>query len=150
LYNRRGFELLVERQLQLNRRYHFLLGLFYLYIDNMKLINDHYGHQEGDKALELVANACRAALRDSDIACRLGGDEFVVACALTKSEDIEPLVERMTRHVQGLSIEVDGRSILVELSLGFVTNNNDKNLHELLAEADSQMYKAKQARKKAI
>ncbi|ARN75988.1 sensor domain-containing diguanylate cyclase [Oceanicoccus sagamiensis] len=147
LYNRRGFELLVDRQMQLNRRYDFTMGLFYLDIDNMKAINDTHGHKAGDRALQLVANACKESLRDSDIACRLGGDEFVMACALTHLVDIDPLVERVTGQVKDLAIDIEGELVAVEVSLGFVTNQNDKSLSELLDEADRQMYRAKEARK---
>ncbi len=147
LYNRRGFELLVERQLQLNRRYAFSMGLFYLDIDNMKSINDSYGHIAGDKALELVATACKESLRESDIACRLGGDEFVLACALSSSSDIDSLVERVTARMSELSIEIANKRVAVEVSLGFVANKDNKSLDDLLGEADRQMYLAKEARK---
>src|SRR5690349_13522502 len=75
LYNRRGFLALAEQHLRMIQRKGAAL-LIYLDLDDLKLINDSYGHLEGNRALIVTANVLRACFRQSDILARMGGDEF--------------------------------------------------------------------------
>ena len=77
LLNRRGFNTLAERQLEIADRSKSSIHLIYTDIDNLKWINDNFGHAAGDKALKEVASAL-STLRKSDIVGRLGGDEFAI------------------------------------------------------------------------
>src|ERR1700761_3634679 len=79
LANRRGFEMLGERLVRAARRLDLPLSVIYADLDNMKPINDTYGHEAGDAALVEVAAVLGSTLRASDLVARLGGDEF---CAL--------------------------------------------------------------------
>ena len=74
LYNRRGFLALAEQHLRIIQRKGAAL-LIYLDLDDLKLINDCYGHLEGNRALVVTANVFRACFRQSDILARLGGDD---------------------------------------------------------------------------
>ena len=79
LSNRRGFEMLGERLLAAARRLELPVSAIYADLDNLKPINDIYGHDAGDKALIDTAAVLAASMRASDLIARLGGDEF---CAL--------------------------------------------------------------------
>src|ERR1700748_1152857 len=79
LANRRGFEMLGERLPPAARRLELPLSAIYADLDNMKPINDPYGHEAGARALVEIAEVLNATLRASDLVARLGGDEF---CAL--------------------------------------------------------------------
>ena len=78
LYNRRGFALLAEQRLKDSRRSGSTLTIVYADVDRLKSINDAFGHNAGDIALVLCAQALEATFRESDIVARIGGDEFVV------------------------------------------------------------------------
>jgi diguanylate cyclase (GGDEF)-like protein len=93
LYNRRGFLALAEQHLRMIQRKGAAL-LVYLDLDDLKLINDSYGHLEGNRALIVAANVLRACFRQSDILARMGGDEFCVL--MTDAGQVSPFAER--RH----------------------------------------------------
>ncbi len=78
LLNRRGFFPIAEQQLKLANRSGTGLVLLFADIDNLKWINDKFGHKEGDAVLIDVSRAIKESFRDSDIIARLGGDEFAV------------------------------------------------------------------------
>ena len=78
IYNRRHFIELAEIELSRSRRKTAPTSLAMLDIDHFKLVNDHFGHAVGDRALIEVARAMKETLRVSDVSARLGGEEFVV------------------------------------------------------------------------
>jgi len=72
LYNRRGLYVLGDHQLKLAVRRKKGIYMLYADLDNLKEINDSYGHQEGDKALSVIASILRSAYRESDVIARIG------------------------------------------------------------------------------
>src|ERR1700722_12309705 len=78
LHNRRGFISLTEQHLKLTSRQSVRSTLIFIDVDNLKYINDNFGHREGDYALQQIAGLLRECFRQSDIIGRLGGDEFCV------------------------------------------------------------------------
>lgn len=78
LYNRRGFLAMFEQFIKIARRQKNMVFMLYADLDNLKVINDTYGHNEGDMALREVATIFKETFRDSDILARIGGDEFTV------------------------------------------------------------------------
>ncbi len=78
LYNRRGFEVLGERELQLARCQQDDLQLVFFDLDGFTQINNRYGHRIGDWALKEFASVLSEVFRDSDLVARVGGDEFIV------------------------------------------------------------------------
>jgi two-component system, cell cycle response regulator len=83
LYNRRGFFTLAEQLVKLSNRQKNVLYLLFADLDNLKEINDIYGHEAGDQVLIETAKIFRDSFRDSDIIARIGGDEFIVVPAGT-------------------------------------------------------------------
>lgn len=86
LFNRRGFNQLVRFTLSVARRRAEPLTLGWLDLDRFKEINDRYGHEEGDKALKVMAQLMRSSFREADLLVRFGGDEFAVLFADTDEQ----------------------------------------------------------------
>ena len=110
-------------------------------IDHFKLVNDVYGHLEGDRVIRRVASILARNCRSTDTLLRYGGDEFVIVMPLT--EQLEA-VNQAERILQGLAQEVFPEGMEVGLSIG-VAESKPKDLHlaEIFERADKALYKAK-------
>jgi len=149
LYNRRGFHLLAENNLQLIRRMNKEGLLFYGDMDGLKKINDTWGHKAGDEAIAGVAWALQHTFRSSDILSRFGGDEFVVLTIDSNEEDLNEIYSRLRDNLKKKSRQ--GRGFSLKISMGHLLinkENAEKSLEELLHMADKELYKEKQRRKK--
>ena len=117
-------------------------------LDNLKQINDEYGHALGDEAIVRTANAVRTTFRDADILCRLGGDEFVVLAEQRGEWSDEIVRWRFNRALQVEVADWDcGHRITA--SLGFAVgcpSDGAFDLDALIAVADCEMYKQKKLR----
>src|SRR3954447_3090920 len=131
LANRRA--LLEAIQLHSGRR----VGLLMLDVDDFKGINTAYGHPGGDRALVLVADCLRGAVREGDIPARLGGDEFAVLAPSVDAAGMEALAARLLAAVRA-----DGT---VRISAGFVVAPADAD--QLLRDADDALAVAKRSGK---
>jgi two-component system, cell cycle response regulator len=143
LYNRRGFLALAGQHLRMIQRKGAAL-LIYLDLDDLKLINDTYGHLEGNRALIVTADILRACFRRSDILSRLGGDEFCVLmtdAAEDSAHQVRKRLQQRTDFVNALSF----RRFPLSLSVGIadVPVVHQPSLDELLRVADAQMYEDK-------
>jgi diguanylate cyclase (GGDEF)-like protein/PAS domain S-box-containing protein len=148
LYNRRGFRVLAERQVLVARRKDQSLILIAADVDDLKAINDTYGHAAGDEALVAAATVLRSTYREADILARLGGDEFTVFPLDAATNSVPLLLERLAQNVQRWN-EEHSRPYKLSMSTGTaVLNATDlsRTVEELLAEADSQLYQQKRAR----
>jgi diguanylate cyclase (GGDEF)-like protein/PAS domain S-box-containing protein len=144
LHNRRGFLLLAEQQMKEATRDSTQFGIFFIDMDNLKAVNDAYGHQMGDQALIVIAKALKATFRDSDVIGRIGGDEFAVLCKGADEDDFE----RLHNNLKAIN-KLHGCPFKVSLSVGFVSHDpgGSRTLEELLSEADTRMYAHKTAKK---
>jgi len=148
LHNRRGFLSLAEQQVKIANRTKGALSLFYFDLDNMKKINDTLGHREGDHALRETAYVLGNTFRDSDIIARIGGDEFAVMAIESSENSAEAFVNRLGEHLRELN-SGGARSYDLSLSVGVAHYEPEKpcTIDELLAQADSLMYKHKRAKR---
>lgn len=151
LYNRRGFMTLGKQLLDSSLRKQPEIGLLYVDLDYLKLINDKLGHSEGDKALMITARVLKSCFRDSDIIARLGGDEFVVLFLDTPGLTVESIRARIDRRLEE-SIEVKPIPFVVSLSIGYYSTVlcYQTQIGLLLSNADSLMYADKDKRRKHI
>ena len=143
LHNRRGFMALAEQHLRIIQRKGAAL-LVYLDLDDLKAINDTYGHLEGNRALIVIANILRACFRQSDILARLGGDEFCVLmtdAGQDSSHQVRKRLQQRADFVNGLSTW----QFEVSLSVGTadVPVVHQPPLEQLLRIADTHMYEEK-------
>ena len=147
LYNRRGFLSLAERQLSLARRKKQSLILIAADVDDLKGINDRFGHAEGDAALIATAAILRQTYREADLIARLGGDEFTVFPIEASAHSAPLLLERLEQNLRRHN-ELHRKEYTLSLSTGAALLEGDlsKELPQLLAEADSQLYEQKRAR----
>ncbi len=127
------------------RRSERKVALLFMDLDNFKIINDSLGHELGDKLLVAVVERLRGSLRPEDTLSRFGGDEFTVLIENVQSpEDVVRMVERI---VEGLRepFVIDERELFVRASIGIVMGEaSTKSAEDLLRDADTAMYRAKE------
>jgi diguanylate cyclase (GGDEF)-like protein/PAS domain S-box-containing protein len=147
VYNRRGFLQAAERELR------FAGGsagqtvlLLMADLDNLKLINDTFGHAAGDDALVAAADVLRDIVRASDVVGRWGGDEFAVFVARGADAALDAVRARMARRLA--QVNAGHKPYLVALSLGSVVTRVDERttLTSLVAQADASLYQEKRSR----
>lgn len=143
LHNRRGFLALAEQHLRMIQRKGAAL-LIYLDLDDLKLINDTYGHLEGNRALIVTANVLRACFRQSDILARVGGDEFCVLMTDAGEDSAQQVRMRLLQRTDFINALSSWRFRL-SLSVGVadVPVVRQPSLDQLLRTADAQMYEEK-------
>jgi diguanylate cyclase (GGDEF)-like protein len=145
LHNRRGFVSLAEQHLKLSSRQRVRSTLIFMDVDNLKYINDNFGHREGDYALQQIAGLLRECFRQSDIIGRLGGDEFCVLLSHA-SEMAEFLVRERLSHLIGRNNQNSGRVYALSVSLGIVNVAGHRELAQQIGRADVLMYEHKRAK----
>ena len=143
-FNRRAFDEFVNSEWSRTVRYGYPFSVLMVDIDHFKKFNDQYGHQAGDAALVQVSNAAQAAFRANDVWCRYGGEEFVALLPNTTLEQAPLVAERLRCSVEKTTISAPGGSLSLSVSIG-VAERFSTHAHwaELLAAADSALYKAK-------
>ena len=144
LANRVLFREHVDRALAGSRRRRARIAVLFLDLDNFKVVNDSLGHLAGDRLLVEVANRLRTTIRDSDVAARQGGDEFTILLDRIEGlAEAEAFADRLAAEL-GLPIELEGRSIVVGVSIGIAMSDGSRlAADDLLAHADAAMYEAK-------
>lgn len=148
LYNRRGFMHLAAQQVKLARRMDSYLLLIFIDMDDLKKINDHYGHSEGDKALEAVATLLQATFRESDIVGRMGGDEFAVLAINVQESSDRVIAARMQKSLMAFN-QINQKEYELSFSWGMIYYDPRENtsLENLLMKADALMYENKRRKK---
>jgi diguanylate cyclase (GGDEF)-like protein/PAS domain S-box-containing protein len=148
LNNRRGFFTLTEHFLKLARRQKQGIFMLYADIDNLKVINDTFGHKEGDLALIETADILKKNYRESDIIARIGGDEFVVIPVGTSRDKTDTITSRFEKSIETYNSK-SNRGYNLSLSYGLAYYDPEKpcSLDELLAQADKAMYEHKKHKK---
>jgi diguanylate cyclase (GGDEF)-like protein/PAS domain S-box-containing protein len=143
LYNRRGFLKLAEQQLKIANRTNTKIYMLYADLDNLKVINDSYGHQEGDIVLKETARLFSETFRESDIISRIGGDEFVVM-PIKDEEDVAGIAARLKHNLDRFNAEKD-RKYTLSISIGITHYDpaNPVSVEELLSKCDKLMYREK-------
>lgn len=137
LTNRRGFITLSTQAFKLNQRNDSNISLLFFDLDKFKLINDTYGHKEGDEVLKHFSKCLLDVFRDSDIIARLGGDEFCVLCSNLPYKEIDKLLVRLNARLAKIK-----KPYKIEYSVGYIEHDKEKhqNINDLLKESDDKMY----------
>lgn len=149
LYNRRHFLSLAEAAFKEAQKKQIKMALAMLDIDNFKKINDTYGHDCGDKALQHFADLLKQHLDDDLIAGRFGGEEFCVI-ATGEQGDIVKFCENFRKHIETSPFQYGKHTIFFTVSIGLVFNDNAEKLEELFKKADTLLYQAKEAGKNRV
>ncbi len=144
LYNRRGFFSLAEHQLKIAARTSKGLFLFYADIDNLKQLNDKFGHLEGDQLIIRTAGILKDGFRNSDIIARIGGDEFVIFPVEAEEGNPDVILTRLKNKIDKVNEEI-AQKYPISLSIGqaYYDPSMPCSIEELLNRADMSMYEQK-------
>ncbi len=147
LHNRRGFIALAQQQLQTARRRKAGMTLLYLDLNDMKPINDRFGHAEGDRALKVVGELMTETFRASDVTGRVGGDEFCVLLTEGDVRDHAMALVRLEKAIERRNKTLDPWQ--VSISAGHATFDPARpvGVEELIRAADESMYEEKRIAK---
>ncbi len=146
LSNRRAMEWELPRQIQNSRLYTTPLSLIILDVDYFKSVNDNYGHQVGDRVLQLLSARLQHNLRLQDTLFRYGGEEFVIALSQTNLQEAQIVATRLRCLVSDQPFNIDGTLALqITISLGLASLNAEDDLkgEMLLRRADNNLLRAK-------
>ncbi|MCF7970268.1 MAG: EAL domain-containing protein [Methylococcaceae bacterium] len=144
LGNRRHFQHELDNMLAIAERYKEQVALFYLDLDQFKIINDTHGHQAGDELLQVIANVLKTEIRETDLLSRIGGDEFTLVTPTATLEGVEILANKMLHTLTQIEYTINEQPHPVSFSIGVaIYPQHGQTQQELLANADLAMYHAK-------
>ena len=144
LLNRRAAFEAVSRELSRVARERGAVVALFIDLDGLKTLNDNYGHQAGDQAIQLAARALQSAARSSDVVGRIGGDEFLIAGAVhVPGAEVLALAQRAHAAVDGCSLETAGQVIGLTCSIGIGLSEPGDDVEALVRRADVALYRAK-------
>ncbi len=151
LGNRRHFMQAAEYEAERSLRYKQVFSLLMLDIDHFKRVNDAYGHAVGDEALKHLAVVIKKLLRRVEIPGRLGGEEFGIILPNTGRAEALIVAERLRSYIENNPVRVGENVIFFTVSIGLTDNSTgEKNVDEMLKDADKALYEAKAASRNRI
>lgn len=145
LPNRKAVDEHIAQEFSRWQRFHQPLSLLVWDIDHFKQINDRFGHQAGDKALRIVGQVLRNAVRAVDFVGRYGGEEFVMLLPGTDLEDALKVAEKLREAVKRCGFNSRGKPVPVTISCGLTCARVGDTPTSLFERADKALYQAKQA-----
>lgn len=143
VWNRRYFFEIGKNEFLRSKRYKAYFTIMMIDIDHFKKINDTYGHAAGDEVLKKITSVLKRNLRDVDILARLGGEEFAVLLPNTETQGALIVAERLRKAVESSSVMFENRELRATISIGTADEKSAASLDELLKNADSALYTAK-------
>jgi len=150
LANHKRFYEILERELWRNRRYGGCLSVIMADVDNLKQINDTYGHRAGDKVIKEISRRITTCIRQIDIAARYGGDEFAVVLPNTELQDALVVAERMVKTVASKCITWKREEIVPSISVGVGQYGPENSPDDITNRSDKALYTAKKAGKNTV
>jgi diguanylate cyclase (GGDEF)-like protein len=151
LGNRNFFRAAMEREIQRYDRTQRRFCLLMIDLDDLKPINDTFGHHYGDRILRTVGDVIRSGIRTIDAAARYGGDEFVVLLPETDPTGGFVVAEKLREGVSKAHVDANGRPVQTTVSIGVVAYPDDgETAEELLMAADATMYESKRKGKNRV
>lgn len=140
LWNRRHFQVVLEKVHEQKRRHDVDFSLLILDIDHFKSINDRFGHDKGDEVLVLLARTLKNMVRETDAVCRWGGEEFIILLPQTDISNATHLAECIRASVTKMQIPEISH---VTVSIGAAQYQLEETKESLLKRADAALYQAK-------
>lgn len=146
LPNRSNFERTLNLQIANSSRTGEPFSLFYMDLNQFKMVNDTYGHAAGDEVLARTAQAMMSQLRAGDMLARLGGDEFGMIVRGSVDETAEPLISRISEVVSRPIMLSNGKQVSIGISIGSVAYSDmTGTLDKIMALADKALYQNKRS-----
>ncbi|MFW6287536.1 MAG: diguanylate cyclase [bacterium] len=148
VYNRRGFYVNAGKYYNKAVKEELDFLMFFIDLDGLKIINDTYGHNEGDIAIKAVTSVLAKSFRGGDIIGRIGGDEFVVIAKESDQENINCIKERISMYVKYYNDESKKPYPLsVSCGVSIFSPENQTSFESLLSRADENLYTNKNNKK---
>jgi diguanylate cyclase (GGDEF)-like protein len=151
-YNRRFFESYLDEEIERSRRYGALFSIIFLDLDDLKMVNNFYGHLAGSRTLQEVAKRILGAVRGIDKVVRFGGDEFCIILPQTDQEQAIAVANRVRRAISASNLHIDvDIDVTITASFGIASYPIHGMTKEgLIRQADAAMYRVKSTTKNAV
>ena len=151
-FNRRFFESYLDEEIERSRRYGSLFSIIFLDLDDLKMVNNVYGHLTGSRTLQEVAKRILTAVRGIDKVVRFGGDEFCIILPQTDQDQALAVANRVRKTMTASSFHVDPDiEISITASFGIATYpTHAVTKEDLVRQADAAMYRVKSTTKNAV
>ncbi|HEY6136236.1 MAG TPA: GGDEF domain-containing protein [Thermoanaerobaculia bacterium] len=151
-FNRRFFESYLDEEIERSRRYGSLFSIIFLDLDELKTVNDFYGHLTGSRTLQEVAKRILGAVRGIDKVVRFGGDEFCIILPQTDQEQAVAVANRVRKSIIGAPFRLDPDiEVSITASFGIATYpTHGIAKDDLVRQADLAMYRVKSTTKNAV
>jgi len=150
LVNHKTFYEILEKELWRSRRYGGQISLIMVDVDNLKKINDDYGHRVGDKVIKEISKRIKECIRQIDTAARYGGDEFAVILLNTSLVDASIVAKRMVDAVAKTPTTWNKEQIQLSISVGLGQYDAGASPEDITSRSDQALYAAKQAGKNTV
>jgi diguanylate cyclase (GGDEF)-like protein len=146
LLNMRAFNNILDKEIAAAARYNSPYTVMMIDVDELKQVNDHYGHTAGSMLVKVVASSLKNCVRNSDVLARYGGDEFVILMPQTTTENARIAAERIRAAIDNTSFDMDGNRIVATVSVGIASYPDCVDKAEVvLDKADIALYRSKQS-----
>lgn len=143
--NRRAIEEALAREVERSRRYGTDLSVLMFDVDQLKRINDEFGHHVGDRVLRHVASVMKEGVRSVDVPGRWAGDEFLVVLPDTGAGPARRLAKRLLKSIRANPPTIQDQSIFSSLSAGVAQYRQKESVIDIIRRVDLAMYEAKKA-----
>jgi len=151
LYNRQYFDQVMGQTLAQNKRKDSNLSIIMVDVNDLKFINDYFGHVIGDYVITAAAQILQRSVREADTVCRYGGDELVILLPETSESEALIIHKRIRENVVKWNKEENIHSdVRLSLSIGCATAHGNDGFSDILARADQKMYEEKRRYKQGI
>lgn len=139
LYNRRYFEQKIK---SIDNKYQLPVSIIIADVNGLKIMNDTYGHQSGDKLLIKTAKILKSVIRKGDILARWGGDEFAILLPQTNLKQSQKIIKRVKKITKAKKY----KELSISIAIGTaVKTKTEQNIYEIIKKADNRMYQDKKA-----
>jgi len=146
IYNVRAFTAIANRAHKQSLRYRHPYSIVMVDSDNLKAVNDTYGHEAGNRLLKLTVNCVQQCLRETDVFARYGGDEFIALLPQTKSDGAFEVAERIRKIIATTPLDTQGKQVATTVSLGIACYpEHSEDLAVLMNRADQALYHSKKS-----
>ncbi len=145
LANRRQFVGGLEHRIMRCQRYGDTTALLFLDVNNLKAVNDEYGHSAGDALLIRLSEILGTNIRGSDMVARIGGDEFAILLDNLDADQVDSKIDLLLKRIDSSHIAYEGSHIPLGVAIGYCFVGPIDTIPDLMSRADAAMYKAKKA-----
>jgi diguanylate cyclase (GGDEF)-like protein len=146
LFNRRYFEIAIEKEISRADRHQQTIGVVMIDVDHFKSINDRYGHEAGDRLLKRISDVLRRHVRVEDIICRYGGEEFLLVLPGDSPGATQRRAETLRQEVEKLVAVLQDGTLVTDttISLGVaIYPTHGSSWQDVVGIADKALYRAK-------